>query len=67
MIKSKKERAFYLQSIMVAGYGVGRFFNHDMSAFDGTFTTLMMLLASYHITQGAIDFARGMKKEEPTV
>lgn len=58
---SKKEKAFYMQSLMVIGYAVMRFFNHDMSAMDGTFTTLMMLLASYHVTQGAVDFVKGMK------
>lgn len=61
IVGSKKERSFYMQSFMVIGYCTARFFNHEMSAMDGTFVTLMMLLASYHVTQGAIDFVKGAK------
>lgn len=59
MPKSKKERAFYFQAFMVIGYVGLRFFNPILSAFDSQFVTLMALLASYHVVQGAVDFKHG--------
>lgn len=62
MPKSKKERAFYFQSFMVVGYVLLRHFNPFLSAFDSQFTTLMALLATYHISQAAVDFKNGPPK-----
>lgn len=55
MLQSKKERAFYAQTILVVGYVVVRFFNGSLATFDMHFTTLMTLLASYHVIQGVQD------------
>ena len=70
MLASKKERAFYAQTLLVIGYVALRFFNGSLSTFDMHFTTLMSLLASYHLVQGVQDTVekwkggQGEKKEE---
>lgn len=61
MPKSKKERAFYFQAFMVIGYVALRHFNPILAVFDSQFTTLMALLASYTVVQGAVDFKNGSK------
>ena len=59
MLKSKKERAFYFQSLMVIAYVWLRWLAPGLSTFDGNFVTLMALLGSYHVVQGAVDFKHG--------
>jgi hypothetical protein len=69
MLASKKERAFYTQTILVVAYVILRFFNGSLATFDMHFTTLMTLLASYHIIVGVQDSisqwkgGQGAKKE----
>lgn len=65
-VPSKKERAFYVQSVMVGIYCVARFFNGSLSTFDGSFTLLMTLLASYHISQAGVDMMSASKGKKET-
>lgn len=60
MLKSKKERAFYVQVAVLVAYFVGKIaYPAQLGASDTTFLGAMGLLASYHMTQGAIDFKNG--------
>lgn len=63
-MKSKKERAFYAQLCLVVAYFCGKILAPAaLASSDTTFLGVMGLLASYHITQGAIDFKHGERRE----
>lgn len=63
MFRSKKERAFYVQVGLACAYTILRFIRADLSNYDAHFTALMALLASYHLSQAAIDYKHGENRE----